>query len=113
LPENISVFALCTSLNFIHGSSQGKPQINEVSKALVAGKDRQGPIYERLLSEGEEMRRQKERLAEEHARHEVESVLGVPQIDKMSAEIVKNKRHEQATKVDQLVVVLQAMRERK
>jgi len=73
---------------------------------MLAGKDRQGPIYERLLSEGEEMRRQKERLAEEHARQEVESVVGVPQIDKMSAEIVKSKRHEQPSKVDQLVVLV-------
>jgi hypothetical protein len=59
---------------------------------LMAGKQRQGPIYERLLSEGEELKRQKELAAEERARQEVESVVGVPQIDKGSANIIKGKQ---------------------
>lgn len=57
----------------------------------MAGKPRQGPIYERLLMEGEELKRQKELAAEEHAKQEAESVVGVPQIDKVSADIVKSK----------------------
>eukprot|EP00802_Teleaulax_amphioxeia_P009071 Tamp_09087.p1 GENE.Tamp_09087~~Tamp_09087.p1 ORF type:complete len:486 (+),score=122.48 Tamp_09087:39-1460(+) len=71
---------------------QGKPEISEVSKALAAGKDRQGPIYERLISEGVELKRQKELLAEQHAKQESDSVIGVPQIDKQSAALVKSKR---------------------
>ena len=43
---------------------------------LLAGKPRQGPIYERLLMEGEELKRQKELAAEEHAKQEAESIVG-------------------------------------
>jgi hypothetical protein len=70
---------------------QEKPKINETSRMLMAGKPRQGPIYERLLMEGEELKRQRELAAEEHAKQEAESVVGVPQIDKVSADIVKSK----------------------
>ena len=63
-----------------------------MSKALAAEKDREGPIYERLISEGVELKRQKELLAEQHAKQESDSVIGVPQIDKQSAALVKSKR---------------------
>lgn len=65
----------------------------------MASKDRQGPIYERLLSEGIELKRQKEMLAEQHAKQEADSVIGVPQIDKLSAALVKSKRTEGAAAV--------------
>lgn len=42
--------------------------------------------------EGEELKRQKELAAEEHAKQEAESIVGVPQIDKKSADIVKLKQ---------------------
>ena len=76
---------------------KGKPEISEVSRALVAGKDRQGPIYERLLSEGVKQKSQRELLAEQHAKQEAESVVGVPQINEQSAALVKSKRTDQAT----------------
>jgi hypothetical protein len=78
---------------------KGKPEISEVSRALVAGKDRQGPIYERLLSEGAKQKSQRELLAEQHAKQEAESVVGVPQINEQSAALVKSKRTDQAATV--------------
>jgi len=76
---------------------QGKPQISEVSRAMMASKDRTGPIYERLISEGEELRRNKEKAVETAARQEADSVVGVPQIDKASAQIVKKNSDARAS----------------
>jgi len=48
---------------------QGKPQISDVSRAIMAGKDRTGPIYERLIGTGEDLKRQKAKAVETAARY--------------------------------------------
>ena len=65
--EIFSPFCLVPIFNhaYIH---QGKPHISEVSKAIMAGKDRTGPIYERLIGTGEELKRQKAKAVETAAR---------------------------------------------
>ena len=82
--------------------AQGKPQISEVSKMLVAARDRQGPIYERLIQEGEETKRLRELAVEEHARQEASTVVGKPTIDPVSAALVQKKKDERGETVDRL-----------
>ena len=65
-----------------------------MSKILLSSQDRQGPIYERLLNEGEELKRRKELGMEEYAKQEASSVVGKPQINPTSAELVKRKNEE-------------------
>ena len=87
----------------------------------MATKERQGPIYERLLSEGEKRQKEKEQEVERYARLQLSNLQDKPTIDPVSLEIVKNKHDLQKPTLERLLhdqpdkkrALLQALKEKK
>jgi hypothetical protein len=87
----------------------------------MATKERQGPIYERLLSEGEKRQKEKEQEVERYARLQLSNLQDKPTIDPVSLEIVKNKHDMQKPTLERLLhdqpdkkrALLQALKEKK
>ena len=68
------------------------PTINPRSLALASQLGRTGPVHERLLLSGERRQKKIDQLADQLNRRELELLRGVPQIDKHSEELLRQRR---------------------
>eukprot|EP00960_Hanusia_phi_P064359 765770-Hanusia_phi.AAC.4 len=80
----------------------GSPTINEVSRQIASQKPRTGNVYDRLIEIGEESRRKREKEAEEKAKAELESSTWIPELNKKSLAMLRDKELYQMDAVTRL-----------